>query len=118
MALCRLVVIAMVWLGLFPPLVQAQTPMRIMTWNIETVGSAGSIEYQAALAVLARIGADVVALNEIASLADTANLEQLATQAGYPHLVYSSGAPFGSDRNAILSRHPFVGPALEHTAVE
>ncbi|HJO23937.1 MAG: hypothetical protein QF890_02675 [Myxococcota bacterium] len=103
-------------LGLLPNSGQAQTQIRIATWNIETVGSAGTTEYEAALDVLGRIGADVVALNEIASAADTANLEQLASEAGYPYLTYSSGAPFGSDRNAVLSRHAFVGPAIEHTS--
>lgn len=103
-------------LGLLPHSGRAQVPVRLATWNIETVGSASSTEYAAALDVLGRIGADVVALSEIASAADTANLEQLASDAGYPHLTYSSGAPFGSDRNAVLSRYPFVGSPIEHTA--
>ena len=103
-------------LALLPCASLAETPVRIATWNIETVGLDGTVEYEAALDVLARVAADVVALNEIASSADTANLEQLASEAGYPHVTYSSGAPFGSDRNAVLSLYPFVGPALEHTS--
>ncbi len=62
-------------LALLPSVSQAQTPIRIATWNIETVGTDGSTEYAAALEVLGRIGAGVVAVNEVASSADTANLE-------------------------------------------
>lgn len=102
--------------GLLPNSGRAQTWIRIATWNIETVGSEGTTEYEAALDILGRIGADVVSLNEIASSADTANLEQFAFEAGYPHITYSSGAPFGSDRNAVLSQYPFVGSPIEHTS--
>ena len=92
----------------------SQTTLRVATWNIETAGSPGSSEYNAALGVLGRIDADVVALNEIASAADASNLEALAADAGYTSLAYNSGAAFGSDRNAILSKHPFAEPAIEH----
>lgn len=110
---------AVCWLLAFllnPQVGFAQTPIRVVTWNIETVGSDGSLEYEAALDILDRIGADVVALNEIASTADAVNLEQFASDAGYPHLAYSSVPPFGSDRNAVLSQHSFVGSPIEHTS--
>ena len=93
-----------------------QTAIRVATWNIETVGTPGSVEYDAALEILARVAPDVVALNEIASAADAIHLQSLATDAGYPHSACTSGAPFGSDRNAILSRYPFASPAVEHDA--
>ena len=109
-------ILCVLMLGVLPHTSIAQTPVRIATWNIETVGLAGTVEYEAALDVLDRIGADVVALNEIASSADTANLEQLASEAGYPHVTYSSGAPFGSDRNAVLSIFPFSVSPVEHTS--
>lgn len=101
---------------LFPEPAVSQTAVRVATWNIETVGAPGSSEYSAALEILARIGADVVALNEISSAADASNLESLAADAGYASLAYTSGAPFGSDRNAVLSKHPFSEPATEHDA--
>ena len=93
-----------------------QTTVRVATWNIETVGAPGSVEYDAALEILARVDADVIALHEIASAADAVHLQDLAADAGYPHSACTSGAPFGSDRNAILSRHPFASPAIEHDA--
>ena len=99
-----------------PTLASAQTDVRVATWNIESVGAPGSDEYNASLEVLARVGADVVALNEIASAADTLNLEALASDAGYAAFVTNSGAAFGSDRNAILSKYPFAEPATEHDA--
>ena len=105
-----------VLLGLLPASGEAQTRLRVATWNIEDVGVSGSPEYTAAYDVLARIDADVVCLNEISGAADVANLQQLAVDAGYPHVAVTSGAPFGSDRNAVLSRYAFVGPAVEHTA--
>ena len=101
---------------LVPGRAVSQADLRVATWNIESVGAPESDEYAAALEVLARIQADVIALNEIASAADTLHLESLAADAGYPALAYTSGAPFGSDRNAILSRFPFAEAATEHDA--
>jgi hypothetical protein len=37
--------------------------LRVVTWNLETVGTSGSAPYQAVAAVLGRIDADVVAIN-------------------------------------------------------
>jgi len=92
----------------------AQSALRVATWNIEDVGAPDSLEYAAALNVLGRIGADVVALNEIAGATDATYLESLASDAGYPYLGYAAGAAFGSDRSAILSHYPFVGSVTEH----
>ncbi|MCH2169510.1 IPTL-CTERM sorting domain-containing protein [Myxococcota bacterium] len=111
---CRLGIFGL-WVALLAGQGHAQTDLRIATWNIEDVGASGSSEYNAALAVLGRIAADVVAINEVGSLADTVNLTALAADAGYPHLAFTSGAPFGSDRNAILSLYPFVS-TTEHTS--
>ena len=110
---CALGVLSLALL-LSPEPAASQTALRVATWNIETAGSPGSSEYNAALEVLGRVDADVVALNEIASAADASNLEALAVDAGYTSLAYNSGAAFGSDRNAILSKHPFAEPAIEH----
>jgi hypothetical protein len=91
--------------------------VRVATWNVETVGSPGSAEYEAALDVLERIGAHVVAINEIASAADTTNLSQLATDAGYSTVVVPSSNPFGADRNAILTTLPVLSQTI-NTSVD
>ena len=44
------------------PLVLADQALRVVTWNLETVGTPGSAPYQAVAAVLGRIEADVVAI--------------------------------------------------------
>ncbi len=81
--------------------------VRVATWNLETVGDLGTAEYDAALAVLARVGADVVAINEVGSAADVANVTQLAADAGYPYLEVGT-VSFGGMRNAMLSRWPMT----------
>jgi endonuclease/exonuclease/phosphatase family metal-dependent hydrolase len=97
---------------------EAQTPVRVATWNIERVGAPGSTEYDAALAVLDRIGAEVVAINEIASNADVGYFLQLAMDAGYFHVLHATrGGPFGAQRNGFLmvSEYPILS-STQHTA--
>lgn len=96
-------------------LLSAQTAVRVATWNIETVGSPGSTEYNAALAVLNRIDADIVGIQEVASTSDNANLQSLATAAGYPHVIVPTTNPFGALRNAFISKYPFLSTTI-HTA--
>ena len=92
----------------------AQTEFRVATWNLESVGAPGTQQYLAALAILDRIGADVVAINEVASTADVPNLLSLAADAGYPHVaIPDTPPPFGAMRNAFISRQPFLtGPVI------
>ena len=90
--------------------------VRVATWNIETVGAPGSTEYEAALDVLNRIGADIVAINEVASSADAANLTSLAADAGYASVVVPSSNPFGADRNAILTDLPLLSAIINTSA--
>ncbi|MEZ5397889.1 MAG: endonuclease/exonuclease/phosphatase family protein [Bryobacterales bacterium] len=85
--------------------------VRVVTWNIETVGTPGSAEYDAALDVLGRLDADVVALQEIASAADDANLVDLAADAGYADLAIGT-SQFGGDHVAILSRRALLDVAV------
>ena len=42
-------------LALLAPLVLADQALRVVTWNLETVGTPGSAPYQAVAAVLGRI---------------------------------------------------------------
>jgi endonuclease/exonuclease/phosphatase family metal-dependent hydrolase len=82
------------------------------------LGAAGTPDHESVKAVLDRINADVVALQEIDS-ADTAgtpnDVDDLAASLGYPYVYIAPNngnaslvAPFDSDlRVAILSRFPF-----------
>lgn len=90
-----------------PSLQRGPGVVRIATWNIETVGVVGSSEYLAASDVLARVDADVVAIQEIASAGDEADLATLAGDLGYGWVSFATPA-FGGDRNAVISKLPFV----------
>jgi endonuclease/exonuclease/phosphatase family metal-dependent hydrolase len=82
--------------------------VRVVTWNVETIGAKDSPAYYAARDVLNRIGADVVAVQEIASQADSTNLLNLARDLGYNYTSIAPGGPFGSDRAAFLSDFPLL----------
>jgi len=77
----------------------------VVTWNLELVGSSNSEQYLAAAAVLARINADVVALNEV-NEGESGVLTRMASDLGYDFVEVPSGNPFGDLRNAILTRLP------------
>ncbi|HHO51534.1 MAG TPA: hypothetical protein ENK18_11815 [Deltaproteobacteria bacterium] len=85
--------------------------VRIATWNIETVGSVGGLEYRAAADVLSRVDADIVAIQEIASSSDEADLSTLASDLGYGWVSFAAPA-FGGDRNAVISRYPVTSEAV------
>lgn len=89
----------------------AAEPVRLAAWNVETVGASGTSEYEAALDILLRIDADVVAFNEVLSSSDVSNLEDLAAEAGYPYTAIQSWAPYGSHYNGVVSRFPIVADA-------
>jgi endonuclease/exonuclease/phosphatase family metal-dependent hydrolase len=83
--------------------------LRVATWNIHgAIGVDGHFAPWRIVAVLAELGADVVALQEVASpLEHERFLPQLARETGY-HVVDGAlhqrrGLDFG---NAVLSRHP------------
>jgi len=89
----------------------AQVPVRIVTWNIESVGAPGSNEYLAALATLRRLDADVVGVNEINGAADVSYFNALAAEAGYAGAVTPGPTAASTLSNGILSRLPI----LRHT---
>lgn len=95
-------------LALLAPLVLADQALRVVTWNVETIGVRGSAEYNAALDVLKRIGADVVAVQEIASNTDADQLLNLAIDLQYNYATVAPGGPFGSDRAAFMSDLPIL----------
>jgi len=97
--------------------------LRVATFNIgahfaETyfdysLGAPGTVDHESVRSILARINADVVALQEIHSAdiqGSPDHLDLLAAVLGYPYLfVTPSSSAFDSSlRVAILSRHPFL----------
>lgn len=112
----RTLAVALSLLLLSPTAASGDTAVRVATWNVETVGGAGGLEYVATLAVLDRIAADVVGINGVLSDADVVNLEALAVDAGYPHIVVAPSGPLGSLRNAAMSRLPIIAHALHTSA--
>lgn len=85
--------------------------VRVVTWNVETLGERGSDEYDAVLSVLARINADVVALNEI-DYGEEVDVEDLAADLGYTTVVVAYTNPFGGLHNAIMTRLPVASSTL------
>ena len=79
------------------------TPLRIATWNIESLGSSGTDQYEATRDILARIDADVVGLNEL-DAHEESRLQDLADALGYDTVVFPDDNPFGDLRNAMLAR--------------
>ena len=79
--------------------------LRVVTWNLERVGSSGSEQYLAAQQILARLNADIVALNEVDE-GESGVLDRFASDLGYTFVEVPSGNPFGDYRNGILTRLP------------
>lgn len=85
----------------------ADQAIRIATWNVLTVGEPGTDQYEAAYAVLARLGADVVAVQQVASAADATYVVQLAVDLGYPQVTVAPAGPFGTSNPQFGSTlHP------------
>ncbi|MCB9684583.1 MAG: endonuclease/exonuclease/phosphatase family protein [Alphaproteobacteria bacterium] len=81
--------------------------IRVVTWNVETLGAAGTDEYVATRDVLARIDADVIGLNELTD-GESSHLQDLADDLGMAFSLVPSSNPFGPLRNAVLTRLPVV----------
>jgi exonuclease III len=90
----------------------ADVPVRVATFNIENFDPTNPTQFNAAVAILQRIGADVICLQEIASSTD---LNTLAAAAGYPYRLTASGsnALDYTLHVGILSRYPFSSTATE-----
>lgn len=86
----------------------AQPGLRVATWNVLAVGAPGTPEYDAALAILRRLDADIVAINEVSGNADTDNLRQLQRALGYAESVVAPPSPFGGPLVAFLSHYPLT----------
>jgi len=90
--------------------------VRVVTWNIQTVGAKGSDQYNAALAVLGRLDGDVVMINEVADRTDGNNLGDLAADLGYDHVFVPSTNPFGDLRNGAITRLDVVSSGFPDAA--
>jgi len=78
--------------------------LRVAAFNVETVGGPGSDEFDALLAILDRIDADVVCLEEV-QYWETMSLFELADQAGYDVIQAPESPAIGGDHtNACMTR--------------
>jgi len=83
------------------------TPLRVATFNIEAVSSPGSDPFVGLAASIARIGADVVCMQEV-NEGEEEWVSDLAEAAGYSVVVLANQSPaIGGDiYNACISRIP------------
>jgi endonuclease/exonuclease/phosphatase family metal-dependent hydrolase len=99
-----------------PSTIAAGTPLRVMTWNIEELGRAGTDGFEAVREVLARLDADIVGINELDP--DELNeLTTLATGLGYQTTFAPQSVAFGEVGNAMLSRVPAVIEAASSSQI-
>ncbi|MCA9322498.1 MAG: endonuclease/exonuclease/phosphatase family protein [Planctomycetes bacterium] len=107
--LCALILLATMGIG--------QEAVRVATWNIQAVGTPGSNEWLRSLDVVARLDADIVAIQEVDDMVEVGQFASFAAAAGYAHYAISntSGTLSGDLFTAVLSRHPILG-STSHTA--
>lgn len=88
-----------------PPSACGGLPVRVATFNVETVGEPGSAQFDALASILARLDADVVCLEEV-QFWETTSLFALADAAGYPDAIQAQKSPAigGDHTNACLAR--------------
>lgn len=84
--------------------------IRIATYNVEGIGRPGSREWTALVAVLRRIDADLVLLQEITEDDGPRRFRRLAEAASYPYRALSRvhGTLSGGLRVGCLSRRPIL----------
>ncbi len=97
----------------------AQEALRVATWNTQSLGNQGSNEWNRTVDIINRIGADVVALQEIDTAAEAALIPTLAGATGYSDWAVSSisGTLSGDFRGAVLSNYPILFSA-SHSAAQ
>ncbi|HMV68543.1 MAG TPA: endonuclease/exonuclease/phosphatase family protein [Myxococcota bacterium] len=89
--------------------------LRIATWNVEGLDAPGSIRFEAVRAILDRLDADVVGLNEI-DVDARDNVRELAEDLGYDVVVVADDSQFGEAGNALLARIELVASELPTAA--
>ncbi|MDX1388194.1 MAG: endonuclease/exonuclease/phosphatase family protein [Acidobacteriota bacterium] len=86
--------------------------VRIATYNVQGVGAPESEQHEALVAVIERVDADVLLLQEIdAEFGDLEHIQAIARRTGHEHVCLSeiSGTLSGDLHTACLSRFPLVG---------
>ncbi|MCA9654310.1 MAG: endonuclease/exonuclease/phosphatase family protein [Myxococcales bacterium] len=88
-----------------PPADCGGRQLRVATFNVEGVGSAGTPSFEALVDILVRIDADVVCMEEVHET-ETANLFAMANAAGYPQAIQANPPPAigGELTNACIAR--------------
>lgn len=83
--------------------------IRVATFNVLGIGTPGSDEHDKLLAVLSRIDADIVCMQEVGD-DESASLDALRDAAGYAYFASApAGRPSGGMiRAACLSRYPIA----------
>jgi endonuclease/exonuclease/phosphatase family metal-dependent hydrolase len=79
--------------------------VRVMTWNVQSLGAVGTADFTTAEAVVARVNPDVLGFCEIVDV-DLDDLATFASDLGYGPPVVADTNPFGEQRQAILTRLP------------
>lgn len=79
--------------------------LRVATWNVRDVGEPGELQHDQLVAVIQRLDADVLCLQEVGD-SEQGALEAVAAATGYEHVVVApaEGTTTGFIRNACLSR--------------
>lgn len=81
-------------------------PLRVATFNANWgLGSPGGADFEDSATVLNRLGADVVALQELIS--DSSNLSSMGARLGMPHSAYQSSTAMSV---GLLSKYPLSPP--------
>ncbi len=81
-------------------------PLRVATFNVERgLGTPGFAAFENTAAVMQRIGADVVAMQELVN--DGSNLQTLGERLGLPFSAYQSSS---SMQVGLLSKYPLSAP--------
>jgi endonuclease/exonuclease/phosphatase family metal-dependent hydrolase len=84
-------------------------PLRVVAYNIESYGNAGSAEYEAVVRIIQTLDADIVLLQEASN--DNGRLAfQSAFAAQYPYRALSAADGAGN-RQQTFSRWPLMNPA-------
>ncbi len=95
-----------------------QEDLRVLTWNVQALGVQGSSDWNDALAVLGRLDADVVCIEEITNIGEAIAFSNFAGQAGYMYtaVANTSGTMTGNLRNGVMSRLPILS-SFSHNSV-
>ncbi len=105
--------VKVVFLLILSSLLLPAAELRVATMNVFLgIEAPGTVSHDALAAVLGRIDADVVALQEVRTndrSGNPSNLNRLASSLGYSHLFVPGGPAFDTGSGVILmSKFPFL----------